>query len=110
MKREYNKLVRDYIPQIIEAQGKKVNYRVLNDEEFIQALKQKVIEEAYELDKAVTQDEILEEFADIYTVLSYIGTHYNFKYDDVRCYMAGKDYTKGGFEQRYFLESVEWED
>ena len=44
----YCKLVRDKIPQIIEAQGEKVSARVMEDEEFIQQLHTKLNEEVAE--------------------------------------------------------------
>ncbi|MDQ0216130.1 putative house-cleaning noncanonical NTP pyrophosphatase (MazG superfamily) [Oikeobacillus pervagus] len=37
----YNKLVRDYIPEIIQRQGKVCKTRILNKEEYITELKKK---------------------------------------------------------------------
>jgi hypothetical protein len=47
--KKYDKLVRDGIPTIIEEAGKRAIWRELSDEEFREALKAKVLEEAGEL-------------------------------------------------------------
>ena len=51
---EYNKLVRDNIPQIIEASGKKPTWYELGDKDFLTALQCKVTEEIKELTISVT--------------------------------------------------------
>ena len=43
----YNKLVRDKIPEVINnSDGKKANYKILNDNEYLQELDKKLFEEA----------------------------------------------------------------
>lgn len=44
----YNKLVRDRIPEIIEANGKKFSTRILSNDEYITELKNKSFEELHE--------------------------------------------------------------
>ena len=41
----FNKLVRDKIPQIIESNGEKITFRILNDQEYISCLERKLDEE-----------------------------------------------------------------
>ena len=49
MKYTYNKLVRDRIPECIDKQeGRKAKYRILNDDEYIESLNKKLIEESHE--------------------------------------------------------------
>ena len=44
----YNKLVRDKIPEIISASGKKANCRILGEDEYIKELDRKLDEECAE--------------------------------------------------------------
>lgn len=46
--KEYNKLVRDYIPQMIEENGNKALYHILSKEEYIEELDKKLNEEVME--------------------------------------------------------------
>lgn len=103
----HNKLVRDNIPEIIQRSGKKAHYRVLdNDKDFDKALKLKLIEEANELYIAETEEECVEELADIVTVLSCLLANR----ERTKAVARAKLYQKGGFFERYFLESVEDEE
>ncbi len=51
----YGKLVRDRIPEIIEAEGLTAKVRVLDEPELIPALTAKLVEEAEELRRAETR-------------------------------------------------------
>lgn len=61
----YNKLVRDRIPEIIENSGKKFTTRILGDNEYINELKKKLVEEMEEYQQTETNEDALEELADI---------------------------------------------
>ena len=63
----YNKLVRDKIPEIIEADGKTCKTKILSDEEYIAALETKLNEEVAEYQA----DKNLEEMADVLEAVSY---------------------------------------
>ena len=100
----HNKLVRDNIPEIINNSGRKANYHVLdNDAEFEKALMAKLIEEANELYIAETEEERIEELADIITVLFCLMKNR----DVIKTVAKAKMSEKGSFTKRYFLESVE---
>ena len=102
----HNKLVRDKIPEIINAAGKKANYRVLdNDQEFLQALKSKLVEEANEAAAATNDQDLLEELADLELVIANIK--YLLRSGSGAGLSAAKIKEKGGFNKRIFLESVE---
>lgn len=103
----YNKLVRDNIPEIIARQGKKVTFRVLQDDEKEQALKDKLIEEVQELLKADTREKVIEEMADVQEVLIALRSRYKIKLVEVQTVGVNKHAERGGFENGYFLESVE---
>ena len=61
----YNKLVRDKIPEIIEASGKTCQTEILSDEEYLQMLDKKLDEELAEYHK----EQNIEELADLLEVL-----------------------------------------
>lgn len=57
----YNKLVRDKIPEIIEAEDKEVYTKKLEEYEYIKELNKKIVEEMNEY----LEDNNVEELADI---------------------------------------------
>lgn len=99
----YNKLVRDKIPEIIEADGKECKTRILSNDEYIAALEAKLNEEVaeYQVDKN------LEEMADVLEVLQAICTARGYSMDELEAMRAKKAEKRGGFRERIFLEYVE---
>ena len=83
MRKNYNKLIRDRIPEIIEATGKKYDIEVMDDSSYRKMLLQKVVEEAQELVEA-SPEEIIMELADLYEVLDAVVATYNLSNDDVK--------------------------
>ena len=104
----YNKLVRDNIPAIIEANGRKANYRTLdNDEEYKQALKIKLIEESLELLSAKNEADELEELVDIELIINEIVEINKIDLIEYAHAFSIKNEKNGGFTKRYFLESAD---
>lgn len=68
----YNKLVRDKIPEIIEQNGEDIRCYVLGKDAFLRALMEKTVEEAYEIINATNEEAFKEELCDEYEVLSSI--------------------------------------
>jgi predicted house-cleaning noncanonical NTP pyrophosphatase (MazG superfamily) len=66
MRKTYNKLVRDRIPEIIQAAGQEYATEVMSLEEYQQALREKLIEEAQE---AADASDLISELADLYEVM-----------------------------------------
>lgn len=99
----YNKLVRDKIPEIIEADGKTCMTRILSDEEYIASLEAKLNEEVAEYQA----DKNLEEMADVLEVLQAICVARGYSLDELEVMRAKKSYERGGFKKRIFLEYVE---
>ena len=99
----YNKLVRDKIPEIIEADGKECKTRILSNDEYIAALEAKLKEEVaeYQVDKN------LEEMADVLEVLQAICTARGYSMDELEAMRAKKAEKRGGFREKIFLEYVE---
>lgn len=105
MENKINKLVRDYIPKLIEKEGKTYKAYELSEKEFELALQGKLLEESLELLKAKTYDEQVEELADCISVLLHFAIHYNLEPEDILEKWMQKTSEKGGFFNKTFLES-----
>jgi len=96
----YNKLVRDRIPEIIEASGARCETRILTDEEYLKALDAKLDEELAEYHESGDIEELADLLEVIYAIAKARG-----------CDVVGKRIEKaarrGGFAKRIMLVSVE---
>ena len=107
MRKNYNKLVRDRIPRIIEAAGKRFLTRVLSEDKYQRALKQKLVEEAGEVEAAESRDELVAELADVAEVMEALMGALGLGWDEVWQVQREKRLARGGFEGR--VELV-WEE
>lgn len=71
-KRDFNKLVRDKVPNNVERGGEIVRKARLSGELLLRALREKLIEEAFEVLDATHQDSIVNELADVSEVIDEI--------------------------------------
>lgn len=101
----YGKLVRDRIPEIIEAEGRTAKARVLDESELVPALTAKLAEEAEELREAGPGDR-LGELADIYEVLAALTRTLGFSDEQVQEAARHKRDRRGGFSRRLWLDAV----
>jgi len=99
---EYNKLVRDHIPAIIRRNNLQCDITTMNEEEFRQALRSKLQEEAQEVAEA-EQDELITELADLYEVIDTIIATYHIDPEAVRNMQICRREERGGFSQRIRL-------
>lgn len=99
----YNKLVRDKIPEIISASGKKAHCRILGKEDYITELDRKLDEECEEYQA----DKNIEELADILEVIYAIAEARGYSAAELERVRLEKSEKRGGFSQRIFLENVE---
>ena len=97
------KLVRDKIPAIILADGKKPMTRILDTEEYLEELDKKLNEEIaeYQADKSI------EEMADVLEVLFAICEARGYSVDELMEVRAAKREKRGGFEERIFWSGNE---
>lgn len=103
MEKIFNKLVRDNIPNIIDNNGEVAVTRVLDDEEYRKELYKKLLEEANEVINS-TEEETLEELADVLEILSSIASLNNKSIEDIIEIARMKREKRGGFQKRLFLE------
>jgi predicted house-cleaning noncanonical NTP pyrophosphatase (MazG superfamily) len=101
------KLVRDLIPQIIEADGGTPATRQLTPAEHLEALHAKLLEELEELRAATTPDEQRWELADLAEVLHGLAHQLGQTWDDVEAARVAKRAERGGFEGGIWLDANE---
>lgn len=99
----YNKLVRDKIIDIIEADGRVAKYRVLDNKEFRNELNKKLQEEV----KEYLEDNNVEELSDIVEVIYGILNSMGISVQEFEKVRKGKKEKKGAFEKRIYLEEAE---
>ena len=80
---EFNKLVRDKIPEKIEKNGEEAVTAELNKELFSSLLKRKLVEEALEVLDSKNDEDIIAELADILEVLDGILSQYQIDFNTV---------------------------
>ncbi len=100
--KEYNKLVRDRIPEIIRESGIECEIAVLSDAEYRIALRLKLIEEATEVAEA-NENELVTELADLYEVIDALMASYGISGDRILNAQAKRRENRGGFAQKIML-------
>jgi predicted house-cleaning noncanonical NTP pyrophosphatase (MazG superfamily) len=99
----YHKLVRDFIPKMIEESGKEAKVEILDEVEYQKKLNEKLIEECQEW----IESGAIEEIADILEVLRAIAKMKGCDWDDVERICLEKREERGGFDQRVLLVQTE---
>ena len=103
----YNKLVRDAIPEVIEKTGKDFSIRTLKEEEYKTEVKKKLGEELEEYKEAATNEEAVEELADILELLHAAVKIHGSSIEELEKVRQAKAEKRGGFDKRIFLIEVE---
>jgi len=100
--KQYDKLIRDGIPEIIRASGKECTCRVLSREEYLARLDEKLQEELNEYLESGSLDEL----ADLTEVIHAVVRARGYVLEDLEHVRADKARKRGGFEKRLLLEKV----
>lgn len=98
-KKQYNKLIRDRIPEILAAAGKEYKLRKLTDKEFLDYLNMKLAEE---YDEYLESGQV-EELADIMEVIHAIAEHKKVSVKELENIRLKKVKKRGAFEKRLLL-------
>lgn len=98
----YHKLVRDRIPEIIEADGKTCVCETLSDEDYISLLDRKLNEELAEYQESKS----LEELADLLEVIQAVVKARGWTVEELEQVRAEKATKRGGFEKKILLREV----
>jgi len=102
-KQEFYKLVRDKVPYNIFNGGEIVRQTHLSGELFLRALKEKLIEESFEVLDAADKDSIIGELADVNEVIDGILTLIDASRDDLNQRQEIKRNKAGGFKEGLVL-------
>jgi predicted house-cleaning noncanonical NTP pyrophosphatase (MazG superfamily) len=102
MRKEYDKLVRDRIPEIIRQDGRQCGVEVMPEDEYVQALKDKLVEEAKEA-AAAGSDDLVKELADLYEVVDALMAACGIDRESVVAKQEERRQSRGGFDQRLRL-------
>jgi predicted house-cleaning noncanonical NTP pyrophosphatase (MazG superfamily) len=102
----HRKLVRDRIPELVRAAGDVPTWsRLTDDDAYLTALCDKVVEEVGEL-RAASAAERVEELADLFEVVRALSAALGVAMSDVQAAAARKRAERGGFGERVWLEQV----
>lgn len=103
----YTKLVRDLIPQIIEADGKACVVRKLDDRDYITEVNKKMHEELAEYEEADTVEDSVEELSDLLELIHAAAAYHGVTVEELETVRAEKAKTRGGFTERIYLVEVQ---
>ncbi len=97
---KYNKLVRDKIPEFIKSKGGMPIIHIASDQEYWKKLKEKLLEEI----KEFSENEVIEEMADIQEVINAICDYKNFSKKKIEALQKKKARERGAFKKKIILE------
>ena len=99
---QYNKLVRDKIPEIIEKSGNTCEIEILSNEEYLEMLDKKIEEELQEY----YQDKNLEELADLLEVIFATAEARGYSIEELERVRQKKASERGAFRKKIMLKKV----
>jgi predicted house-cleaning noncanonical NTP pyrophosphatase (MazG superfamily) len=100
------KLIRDKIPDIIIASGKKPIVLKATKLEIPNLLKSKLIEEAQEVNNSHTQEEIISELVDVLEVVMSLAQHLHVDFKVLERQRQKKAKERGRFKKGLILEAI----
>ena len=101
-RREYDKLVRDRIPEIIERSGKSCVCETLSGERYLEMLDAKLNEELAEYQESKS----LEELADLLEVMEAVVAARGYTWNQLQAVKTEKKVARGGFADKILLLEV----
>jgi predicted house-cleaning noncanonical NTP pyrophosphatase (MazG superfamily) len=103
----YNKLIRDGIPKIIELDHKKYTMNVLEPTQHEVEIKRKLDEELKEYQQASSNEEAVEELADLLELIYAVLPLHDSSMEELEKVRLAKREKRGGFDKGYYLIEVE---
>jgi predicted house-cleaning noncanonical NTP pyrophosphatase (MazG superfamily) len=102
---EYNKLVRDRVPDVVKSSGGSARVVRASHTEARWLLRQKLVEEAFEVAGA-SGEQLVEELADLTEVLAALVRHADVEPEAIDRARAEKRAARGGFDELLYLEAT----
>ncbi|MCK8825399.1 nucleoside triphosphate pyrophosphohydrolase [Fuchsiella alkaliacetigena] len=99
---EYDKLIRDRIPEIIEEAGKDYEVEIMEEQEYRQYLKMKLMEEVKEYNESGEIEELADLLEVIYAILDSEGV----SFAELESMRQEKAEQRGSFEKKLKLLRV----
>ncbi len=99
----YNKIVRDKIPALIEARGERTKTVQLVGDALVVALRQKLVEEAFETLDAKSGPDLIGELADLQEVVRALCRALGVSSSAIEAERVKKEKRRGGFEKGLML-------
>ena len=103
-----NKLIRDKVFDSMLDMKQRVDYKILNKTELIDALKEKLSEESLEFDPS--SDEPLRELADLQEIIDTLVREMDFTKADLMKIQDLVREKRGGFQKKVFVDTVTLDD
>lgn len=103
----FEKLVRDKIPEIISAKNIDVFSYIMEQEEYIQSLKQKLLEEAEEVIAATSTQLLQKELADVLEVIYTLADAHKINITEIERIRLHKKESRGGFGNKRYITYIE---
>jgi predicted house-cleaning noncanonical NTP pyrophosphatase (MazG superfamily) len=106
---QFNKLIRNKLPIIMQKEGFIINSTTLSQDEYISNLKKKLIEEANEVSEANSNEELLIELADVMEVIHALAKANDLPLELIEEHRLRKLSINGTFDANNYVNYVEVE-
>lgn len=110
LKFKHDILVRNNRIEQMQAEGCKIKYRTLSNEEYIRCLREKLIEEATEASTEEDINELKKEMSDVLEVVENLAVAIGSNLNEILEYKKVKQNKIGSFDKKYFIEYLELEE
>jgi len=107
---KFDKLIRDKILDMMHSTGYIVHDKKLTGKELIEALKNKLLEEAHEVVQAKSVEELKEELADLQEVVSALVSACKLDSAEIEKIRVAKKQKKGGFSEGIYVSSIDLDE
>ncbi len=103
-----NKLWRDKAVDMMEQNhGSRIHWRCLDDKEFDEQIRVKLLEEAHEAAAATNRNDLIGELADLYEVIDSLAEVNKISKDEITAMQTKKREERGGFSGRRLVDIAE---